>query len=565
MSTFNAFRFRRSGAARPRRPRQLLLVLAATGLFGVAACKDYHVVQNATDGPDGGADGLEAGTTDGRSAADVADVGQSDDRLDGGTGDETQGDGGQIRGDGAQIDRVPAEDAAWDGGSVDVATVDGGPDDSGQLDEGHLDAVDGADRGGGCVDPTSPTSCGSRCQVCAVPTNGDHATCDGSSCSFVCRAGFHACGPTCVDDRSISSCGTACGACPTPTGGSASCDGKTCGMTCPAASTLCGDTCIPSGAACNGACLSAMHNCGGTCRSNSDANFCGTACERCSAPQNGAAVCNGACGVKCNAGFNLCGTSCKAATDPTACGPSCTRCDVPVGGSATCDGTTCGTPTCPSGQKLCSGACIDQARSCNGVCSNGKYSCPDGVCRDTNTVTSCGTGCQPCPQKPNATATSCTNAVCGYTCNAGFFLCGDGSCGRRTWDFEGGDLQAVYALTQNSNSFEMVSVRTDVAHSGTHALAGRLLNNEDFYFVDIRAPLCGTQGADLTGRTISAWVLSPVRAYICIQDTCTVAEVAQWTYVETTQLGSASEVKILVMGGGPWNGRVYVDDITVSP
>lgn len=409
------------------------------------------------------------------------------------------------------------------------------------------------DCNGLCLANTSVASCGATaCSACAVPSNGA-ATCDGTACGITCNsnykkcgdnrcvpmtgcctaadctapgngqvscsansvceiscgAGFHNCNGACVSNNLLTSCGTSsCSTCPAPAGGSATCDGQSCGFTCPAGKTLCGNTCITTGDACNGACASGTHNCSGTCRSDTDPNYCGTACERCTVPQNATATCNGACGVKCNTGFNLCGNSCKASTDPTACGPSCTRCDVPTGGSATCNGTTCGTPTCPSGQKICNNACIDNARSCNGVCSNGKYNCPDGVCRDTNTVASCGTACQTCPNPGVANAAAaCQANQCGFACNAGFERCGTMSrCQANRWTFEDGTVQGfVQDTVPDGGSVRVIS---GDAHGGTRSLSSEYVSQFDGELVYMGASVEGFCGAGLAAqsRTASAWV-----------------------------------------------------------
>jgi hypothetical protein len=143
--------------------------------------------------------------------------------------------------------------------------------------------------------------------------------------------------------------------------------------------------------------------------------------------------------------------------------------------------------------------------------------------------------------------------------------CGDGSCGRSTWDFETGNLDGVYGLSQDPNVSEMLSVLTEQAHSGSHAAATRTLQGADFYYLDAFAPVCGGQGADLTERTVGAWVLSPESAYLCLIENCIVVQASQWTYIETTAQGISTSIRIEIMGGGTWNGRVYIDDITIQP
>jgi hypothetical protein len=121
-------------------------------------------------------------------------------------------------------------------------------------------------------------------------------------------------------------------------------------------------------------------------------------------------------------------------------------------------------------------------------------------------------------------------------------------------------------MGQTPATLEPVSVRTDRAHSGKYALASRLLTNESFYFIDVLAPVCGANGADVSGKKIRAWVLSDAEtAYACLVDSCVLTQKSQWTFLETTMQGSLSYVKVEIMGSGVWNGRVYVDDVSIEP
>lgn len=57
----------------------------------------------------------------------------------------------------------------------------------------------------------------------------------------------------------------------------------------------------------------AMHLCGNSCVSNTSVFSCGSSCDPCPVPSNGAATCsNNACGLTCNTGFTLVGSSCLA-------------------------------------------------------------------------------------------------------------------------------------------------------------------------------------------------------------------------------------------------------------
>jgi len=125
----------------------------------------------------------------------------------------------------------------------------------------------------------------------------------------------------------------------------------------------------------------------------------------------------------CKTGEHACGSSCARDDSITQCGAACRRCSTPNGGSVICDGAQC-VPSCPSGKRLCGDDCADNtAAPAMCPCPSGKHKCGE-ACADDALAASCGQRCQPCPAPANATAT-CTAGQCGFDCLAGFHRCGD--------------------------------------------------------------------------------------------------------------------------------------------
>src|SRR5262249_47942683 len=61
---------------------------------------------------------------------------------------------------------------------------------------------------------------------------GPHQHCDEAARNCACVAGYHACGE-CASDLSLATCGTSCTPCPAaPAHGSATCDGTSCDFVC---------------------------------------------------------------------------------------------------------------------------------------------------------------------------------------------------------------------------------------------------------------------------------------------------------------------------------------------
>jgi len=470
--------------------------------------------------------------------------------------------------------------------------------------------------GQSCADLVSdPKHCGDCDKTCPGPVNGQ-ATCSAKVCGVACLDGYTLCGAACLDTttdpKNCGACAHDCGALPNVSAGAtvqcvaskcvipaAACSagfahcsatpddgcevditspnncGK-CGTKCPAGNPIC----TPGG--CKNSCPASTPTlCGNTCSDlTSDAQHCSDCAKACPTTQ----ICKDSkCG--CDAGQHLCGSACKASDDITACGASCTKCTVPTGGSNTCDGTKCGTPSCPNGQQLCGNACIDNNKACNGSCLNNKFLCPDQICRDDTLLASCGQTCQPCAAKTNATATSCDGTSCGYTCNASFIECTNKNCGRIAWDFDTGTTQG-WGTTLDSAT-ESVDLSSAKSFNGSSSLAGRAVNG-DFYHVFIESSLCSGQSTSVLGRRFTAEVLMDMTPtpgdgasgfptpYLCLSwkdssgtytadNGCKIPDKSGWyKFVSNTLVTipnlTAVRLEVMLSGGG-WTGKMYVDDI----
>jgi hypothetical protein len=245
------------------------------------------------------------------------------------------------------------------------------------------------DCGGACVANSDVASCGGSCIACDIPPHASASTCDGTSCGFNCAAGYHECGGGCVRADDPATCGTSCTPCSAPGGGgTATCDGTQCGATCPGGTKLCLGACIPSGNSCNGSCGSGTHDCSGLCSSDNSTNSCGAACVPCAVPANSAAVtCDGtSCGFTCKAGYHKCGLSCLSDTDVGSCGASCSACVAgPANSTPICAAGSCNWQ-CNANFKKCGAACIPSSNCCSdGDCTSGanvmSASCISGSCQ----------------------------------------------------------------------------------------------------------------------------------------------------------------------------------------
>ena len=244
--------------------------------------------------------------------------------------------------------------------------------------------------GAACVSSASAQTCGASCAPCSVPANAT-ATCNGTSCGYVCLQGFADCDGNaangCESDLSRAS---NCGAC---------------GNVCPASAPLC--AAAGGSSSCSTGCSSPTPaRCGSSCTDTAtDVNNCGACGNACPAPVGGTAVCNSAqCGSACPGGDHLCGTACVSVTSTQSCGGSCAPCAVPANGRATCDGTSCGF------------ACLAGFADCDGNPGNG---CETSI----TTINNCGQCSNVCVVGAHSTGATCVQATCGQMCSPGFADC----------------------------------------------------------------------------------------------------------------------------------------------
>jgi hypothetical protein len=180
-------------------------------------------------------------------------------------------------------------------------------DSAGGMDSGMIIMPDGEagcpapatlECNGVCVNPSSPSNCGSCGHVCEAPEGG-MATCTLQGDAGVCGEGCMAptslnCGGGCVDPTSAEHCGSCTNVCSGPPVGSGS-----------AVCTLQGDAGVCS-VDCGGD-AGTTQMCGGSCYAPTDLNHCGNCTTVCAPPMNGTATCGGAtpaCGINCSTPFH---------------------------------------------------------------------------------------------------------------------------------------------------------------------------------------------------------------------------------------------------------------------
>jgi hypothetical protein len=273
---------------------------------------------------------------------------------------------------------------------------------------GHADCNMMAPDYDGCETPTNTTSnCGGCGNVCNV-ANANSASCNGTSCSYVCKANFadcvmvgantDGCETSTAQVNNCTGCGKTCDA---QQSVGAMCNGTTCSYSsCKPGFADCSLT-APDLDGCETNTNSSVTNCGG----------CGKACDMVNS--NGAMCSAGACTYQsCKNGFADCVMTapnlngCETATTTTSnCGGCGNVCNVGNANSASCNGTTC------------SYVCKPGFADCSMLGAN-----TDGCETPTTTTTNCG-GCGNQCMNVNASASSCNGTKCGYTCNAGFGDC----------------------------------------------------------------------------------------------------------------------------------------------
>lgn len=85
----------------------------------------------------------------------------------------------------------------------------------------------------------------------------------------------------------------------------------------------------------------------------------------------------------CESGTHKCSAGCVSDTSPSSCGSSCDPCAEPADGAATCDGVTCGIE-CNAGYRDMNGSCEPDPNNCGGdgtVCTGGTCSA-QGFCTE---------------------------------------------------------------------------------------------------------------------------------------------------------------------------------------
>jgi hypothetical protein len=206
---------------------------------------------------------------------------------------------------------------------------------------GYADCAMGNGDLDGCeTDLGSVQSCGACGRTC-VAANASFATCLAGACSYMCNAGFADC-VTANGDldgcetslSSTSSCGGCNNTCNAANATSAMCDGTRCSYACKAGFA----DCVKNGADTDG--------CESSLASTSSCGACGNLCDGTNAAQTS---CNGtSCLYTCKTGFadcvkmgadtDGCETSLTATSSCGACG---NVCNVTNAQTASCDGTTC--------------------------------------------------------------------------------------------------------------------------------------------------------------------------------------------------------------------------------
>lgn len=290
---------------------------------------------------------------------------------------------------------------------------------------------------------TNPAHCGGCDKAC-----GAGQLCSKGACVTSCPDGLIACEGTCVDpttDRNFCGATSCSGA---DMGGGANSDlGQVCG-----ADELCDE------GECRVACSAGQLVCGGDCVDpKTNPRFCGA--TDCSVADgegvscgSGEACVDGACLTACPSGQIACDGACiNPLTDREHCGATDCSGEGAELGEACESGQVCVMgacqTTCPSGQLVCNGKCIDPnvdpvycgATDCNALptsgvdCASGQV-CVMGVCEASCPPgqLACGAAgseqcVDPLRDREYCGATDCAGGETGEACEAGE-VCSNGSC-----------------------------------------------------------------------------------------------------------------------------------------
>ncbi len=311
----------------------------------------------------------------------------------------------------------------------------------------------------GCETPTNTTTdcagCGNVCNL----TNAMAASCNGTTCSYTCNAGFTDCNAGVGIDTDGCEINTA--------GDPNHCGG--CANVC-SANNMATRTC--GGGVCNGNCAANTADCDGNKLTNgcevslltdpNNCSACGTVCSANNMATRtcGAGVCNGTCVANfadCDGNKQMNGCEVNLQTDPSHCGNCGTSC------VANNNGHLCITGACgcsvfandcnPAVSDNCAGTCkCGGAAACNPAtqaCTGGAClliagqpctadgQCSGGHCLVTQTGGKVCTSIASCPvcQVMNGAGTACVNATNGTdpksdcTTNNNGHVCESGACG----------------------------------------------------------------------------------------------------------------------------------------
>lgn len=368
---------------------------ATTGATGTFCCKDKSScgpagidgsVRDATIGLDGagGAGGIDVPAVDVGTDTPIGAGGSGGMATDTSTGGEFATGG--ISGAGGT-----------GAGGVDAPTIDSGVDapiaTGGTPAAGGVTGTGGVGTGGGTTSATGGT----------IGTGGIGVGGSGSGGQVTCSGSTKLCNGSCIP--STSCCGGCSGNIPVCSNGT--CVGRAIGDAC-STSTECGTGVCADGVCCNVAC-------NGQCESCSTASSKGT-CAPTTTPRT-ACTGTGVCGGICDESATNRKT-CVFPDDKTSCGASASCSAGKLNTAAVCNGSgTCNassTSSCPYGCKT------DGTIGCATSCPNGQGLC-GGSCVDIlSTASHCGGACQSCSgtTTPYCHSGSCVQCLTGADCAA---------------------------------------------------------------------------------------------------------------------------------------------------
>ena len=269
-------------------------------------------------------------------------------------------------------------------------------------------------------------NCGGCGNVCN-PTNASAASCNGTSCSYTCTAGFGDCARAGANTDGCETnltndplhCGSCVRACSAVGVAATACAASLCTSTCNAGLGNCTRPAAPGADdGCETDLMLSTSNCGG----------CGRACDN---TETAAVTCSiGVCTSSCLTGFGNCsrpvspapdnGCETTTSSDPVncnMCGSVCpaptNACQVTLCASSACGYVSTGGPGCCNAAATCgANVCQNVACTANRCVFSGKA----GVLGCCNAPADCPAQSNPC------LANTCTNNTCGTM----VILCGDG-------------------------------------------------------------------------------------------------------------------------------------------